>query len=409
MDFLDFKKQIIQPLANQLRERIDMEFSKKHPSGLRLFEKTEPIDDFVARSATQDYFGDIIKKVLQNRRVVSRTCQCPYEECKNKNGAKNHIFPQRKVLRNLLSDNGHVYALNANVNDQNRGQFDFHRVGINKTAHFCIFCSNCDGKLFRLIDNKLPLEDFNDRETFAKWLNLLQYRGFCAAFDFMIDRSVKFEMLVNLEEEHKKNGIPQFFNATMPEVTMKDFRNWFSYSYDFWEWKKDFDMYLRKMPKNIVHRAWLLDVETPSIAGSVVTVRDHQNLFVDAIHHKTWGSKIPLITPNRTRREKSFSVITAIPVKKTQTLCVFSYLNMHKDVIKQDENFEWTRKPRIMQEELKQKVSEHLLHGMSLFYGDQLILAPRFYESLPTEKQEALKGELNIIDSSKPININLFF
>ena len=293
------------------------EFSKKHPSGLRLFEKTEPIDDLVARSATQDYFDDIIKKVLQNRRVVSRTCQYPYEECKNKNGRKNHIFPRKKVLIDLLSDKGHVYALNANVTDRNRGQFDFHRVGVNKTAHFCVFCPNCDGKLFRLIDNKLPLkEDSGDPKTY-EWLNLLQYRGFCAAFDFMIDRAVKFEMLVNLEEEHKKNDIPQFFNATMPEVTMKVFRNWFSFSYDFWEWKKDFDMYLRKMPEKIVHLAWFLDVKAPSIAGSVVTVRDHQNLFADAIHYETLGripqARVPLIIPNKTTRKKSFSVITANP------------------------------------------------------------------------------------------------
>ena len=383
MNFPDFKKQIIQPLANQLRERIDTEFSKKHPSGLRLFDKTEPIDDLVARSATQSYFDDIIKKNLWHRRVVSRTCQYPYEECKNKNGAKNHIFPQRKVLRNLLSDNGHVYALNANVTDRNRGQFDFHKVGVNKTAYFCAFCPNCDGKLFRLIDDKLPLkEDFRDPKT-CEWLNLLQYRGFCAAFDFMIDRSVKFEMLVNLEEEHKQNGIPQFFNATMPEVTMKVFRNWFSFSYDFWEWKKDFDMYLRKMPQNIVHHPWLLNIK-PSIAGSVVTVRDHQHLFVDAIHYEVWGripqARIPLIIPDRTKRKKSFSVITAIPISKTQTLCVVSYLDRYADFIEHDENFEWIHKPRITPKELKQNMSDHLLHGMSLFYGDQLILAPRFYE-----------------------------
>ena len=82
---------------------------------------------------------------------------------------------------------------------------------------------------------------------------------------------------------------------------------------------------------------------------------------------------------------------------------------MYTDFIEHDEKFEWTRKTLITAEELKQKVSDHLLHGKSLFYGDQLILAPRFYESLPTEKQEELKSELNIIDSSKHININLFF
>ena len=133
-----------------------------------------------------------------------------------------------------------------------------------------------------------------------------------------------------------------------------------------------------------------------------VAVRDHQDLFIDAIHYDAWGripqARIPLILPGRSTRRKSFSVITAIPISWNRTLCVVSYLGKHQDLIEQDEWFEWIHKPKITEEELKQKVSDHLLNGMSLYYGDQLILAPRFYESLSAEKQEELKKELNTVE-----------
>ena len=271
MDFHDFKEQVVKPLAKQFQEQIDIELSKKHPPELRMFEQKEPIDNLVAISATHSYLNDVTKKFVWSRRLISRPCEYPFKECENKNGRKNHIFSVQKVLKNFLADKGDVYALNANVTNRTRGQFDFQKVGVNKTAYFRIFCGNCDGKLFALIDNKLPLEDFdtNDKEAFVEWLNLLQYRGFCAAFDFMIDRSVKTEMLVNLEKEHANNGVPEFFNKILSEVTMKKLRLWFNYAHNFWEWKKDFDVYLKKMPDKIVHIIRFLNVNAPSIAGSV--------------------------------------------------------------------------------------------------------------------------------------------
>lgn len=116
------------------------------------------------------------KNRFQQLRIASLNKKrlCMYENCREQ-AIKSHVLQKNGILKQISEDN-HLIQLNAtNINElENKGMFNFKRIGVNDVYTFNGFCNYHDSLVFKEIEGEDTIDLYNPLHQ-----ALFSYRGLC--------------------------------------------------------------------------------------------------------------------------------------------------------------------------------------------------------------------------------------
>jgi hypothetical protein len=117
----------------------------------------------------------MLQKLQESKkRAANKARTCMYGNCK-RIAIKSHVLQKNGILREISVDNHLIQPLPPSPFEmENKGVFDFKKIGVNDVYTFKGFCKEHDNKLFESIESNENL-DFEQANQKA----LLSYRGLC--------------------------------------------------------------------------------------------------------------------------------------------------------------------------------------------------------------------------------------
>ena len=293
-------------------------------------------NDLSQREALNNFFR--VRGTSINR------CHEPEEQC-NKKAIRAHSIANGNILSRMSYD-GHVVMPRIKFRHPHPPEFRFERIGRNSATTFSGLCAGHDNALFRSIDNRLP--NIEDKEH----LFLLGYRAVLREYHVVLEEASRAQATylkrvdVGLSSRTESDAVGLFATQQL--------RN----AYDCYQFKREFDRrYLSRDWIHLEHRVVVLPNQPPSIAVSSLFSLDDVG-----------APELPRVALN------------VFPVGN-DVVVVFS-------AIPRDASAAYSYLQRLLAAE--PYLQKYLLSKLILQSCDNIVIHPRYYESMTKERRRAI-------------------
>ncbi len=321
---------------------------------------------------------------------ITMPCMC----CGKADGnVRNHVIGDANYLNKHLSRDGHVYVLkrdykrNFDGKDVDDSMFwSYANFKLESAGHrssgvtFRGFCENCDNRLFSAIDDGMM-----DQKAFFKQI----YRSACSLYFRFFEQTVKECYITDVLEDLglSKDGwsdimiLSEYGDKDRKPVNAEFVKRQMLYgAYQKFRITKELLAGL-DYGKDVVRVAsWF--VENPSIYCGVV------------FEHRRGGERFERVDRLYRKVDHIFDVVVVLPLERNKTVVLNVTLPLGiMGYVSMVEHLSGSKRPDIV-------LTEDLLKGGLPTLCD-LYLAPCFYESLPTEHLDLIKGANKLPDLPK--------
>jgi len=266
--------------------------------------------------------------------------------CKN-TAIKAHSVQNSKILENLI-DNGHVCTFTHKLIQNSFPKIEFGLLGRNEATTFTGLCSTHDNELFSTIDkDRIDLK--NNEHLFLLAYRTI-YKGLYATMDAAFKIQIAYLQKIDL-------GIDPGDKQT---IACELATSRLMISHQTWLYKTQFDnILLNRYYDLICHDTFIINLKEPTIAVSSLFTID--KFLVD-----NYILRI---------------VLNVLPVSKTKTYIIFSYLKQHA-----------TAAQAVLDKILNSTDSYQLyeISRLILNHCENFVLSPTYVKSWSSSKKDTI-------------------